>query len=411
MRSGRGDAIRIALVTLVATRLAVWAVALWAGLTAQRNELAARYFDLPQFTQPFGWDVLNSVFGALSRWDAVWYLMIAGNGYNGPDGLPAAAGANQWGVSVVFFPGYPLLVRVASGFADSAGARIVAAFALSLLAYGAALYLLYRLTDLELGPRVATWAVALLAVFPGALFLGVPYSESAFLFFSIASFVAARRERWALAGGFGAAAAVTRFAGIALIVPLVFLYLDAQGRRVRADAAWLLLVPLASLIYLGYAGHLTHDPLGYFHTGRAYGRATADPFTLLWHSLEAGGEGFGRLYLGLGRDHITAPRAMLDLSGLVAFAAAAALTVSAWRNLPRAYGAYAAVALIFILYAGPRPHPLESALRYLVVVFPLFMELARLVAGRARAALALAGAFAASLLGVTIQFSRWWFVG
>ena len=86
-------------------------------------------------------------------------------------------------------------------------------------------------------------------------------------------------------------------------------------------------------------------------------------------------------------------------------------TVTAWRSLPRAYGAYAAVSLVFILYAGPREHPLTSALRYLVVVFPLFIELARLLAGRTRAALAVAAVFGCGLLAVTVQFARWWFVG
>jgi hypothetical protein len=82
-----------------------------------------------------------------------------------------------------------------------------------------------------------------------------------------------------------------------------------------------------------------------------------------------------------------------------------------WRKLPRAYAAYALVSLVFILYAGPRQHPLTSALRYLVVVFPLFIELARLVAGRLRLAVATAAVFGVSLAAVTVQFARWWFVG
>lgn len=396
----------------------MWSAAIAGRLIWGRDEVTPQYLDLPQFTQPFRSSVPNLVAGVLSRWDAVWYLMIAGNGYNGPGGLPSPDGPNQWGASVVFFPGYSLLVRAASGFAGSAGLRLVVAFVLSLLAYGAALYLFYVLTDKELGSRAALWAVLLLAVFPGALFLGIPYSESAFLFLSIASFLAARRHRWALAGALGGGAALTRFAGIALVVPLALFYLDANGRQLRRDVAWLLLVPAASVAFLAYAAFLTHDPLAYFHTGRAYGRATADPFSLLWTSTKVAAHGFGVLYLGT---HGDGPRyvgsdagvglAIIDLTRFLAFASAVALTVTAWRNLPRAYGAYCAVSLVFILYSGPRGHPLMSAVRYLVVVFPLFMELGRMLAGKKRVALAIAGVFLAGLVATTVQFARWWFVG
>jgi hypothetical protein len=407
----RQPALRAALIALIGTRLFVWGMAIAGRLIWGRNDVNPQYFDLTQFTQPFGSKGVNLVVGVLSRWDAVWYLLIASNGYVGPAGLPSPNGPDQWGASVVFFPGYPDLVRVASGFAATPVATIIAAFAVSLIAYGVALYLLHRLTDLELGPAAAGWAVALLALFPGALFLGIPYSESLFLALSLGAFVAARSGHWPLAGLLGGSAALTRFAGIALFVPLVLFYLQRNGRRIRWDAAWLLLVPAASIAFLAYAGHLSHDPLGYFHTGRAYGRATADPFSLLWTSISAAGSGFGVVFLGHGGGTDPTPQAIIDLTRFIAFAGAVALTVSAWRNLPRPYGAYAAVSLVFILYAGPREHPLTSALRYLVVVFPLYMELARLLAVRPRLALATAGVFAVSLAAVTVQFARWWFVG
>ena len=43
-------------------------------------------------------------------------------------------------------------------------------------------------------------ALLLLAVFPGALYFGAPYSESLFLLCSVGAFLAARKDRWALAG-------------------------------------------------------------------------------------------------------------------------------------------------------------------------------------------------------------------
>jgi hypothetical protein len=390
----------------------VWGIAVAGRLIWGRNDVNPAYFDLNTLTQPFGSKGANLVVGVLSRWDAVWYLLIAANGYTGPHGLPSPNGPDQWGASVVFFPGYPGLIALAAGFAGSHAITILAAFAVSLIAYAVALYLLYRLAELELGPAVARWSVVLLALFPGALFLGIPYSESAFLAFSIGAFLAARHERWAVAGMLGAAAALTRFAGVALFVPLVLFYLERNGRRIRPDAVWLLLVPAACFAFLTYAGHLTHDPLGYFHTGRAYGRETADPLSLLWTAGSAAARGYRALFLGdAGASADPNPQAIVDLTRFIAFAGAVALTVTMWRKLPRPYGAYTFVSLVFILYAGPREHPLTSALRYLVVVFPLFIELARLVAGRMRLAVATASVFAVALAAVTVQFARWWFVG
>jgi hypothetical protein len=407
----RRPALVTALVALAATRLAVWGIAIGGRLIWGRNDVNPAYFDLSQLTQPFGSKAADLVVGVLSRWDAVWYLLIAANGYNDPHGLPSPNGPDQWGASIVFFPGYPGLIDLFSGFSGSAVVKILSAFGVSLVAYAVALYLLYVLAELELGPAAARWAVALLALFPGALFLGIPYSESAFLAFSLGAFLAARQERWALAGMLGAAAALTRFAGVALFVPLAVFYWERNGGRLRRDAAWLLLVPAACFAFLAYAGHLTDDPLGYFHTGRAYGRATADPFSLLWTSVSAASDGFGVIFLGHSNGPDPTPQAIVDLTRFVVFAGAVALTVTMWRKLPRAYAAYALVSLVFILYAGPRQHPLTSALRYLVVVFPLFIELARLVAGRLRLAVATAAVFGVSLAAVTVQFARWWFVG
>jgi hypothetical protein len=87
------------------------------------------------------------------------------------------------------------------------------------------------------------------------------------------------------------------------------------------------------------------------------------------------------------------------------------VAASAWRNLPRPYSAYAVVSLLVILCTGPRDHPLEWALRYLAVVFPLFMEAGRLAARRPRVGWAAGAVMACGLAAVTTQFARWWFLG
>lgn len=406
----RGSALRVALLTLVATRAAVLGIAVGARLLWGRNDVNPAYFDLGQLTQPFTSSAANLVGGVLARWDAVWYLLISTNGYDGPGGLPSPNGSDQWGASINFLPGWPIVVRVASGFAASHVAVLLAAYLMSLVAYAVALGLMYRLAELELGREAAVWSVVLLAVFPGALFFGTPYAESLFLALSIGSLYAARIGRWRSACLIAAAAALTRPPGVLLVFALWLAYRDGWGGEQRR-VWWLLLVPAAFAGFLGYTWALTGDPLAYFHIGDAFRRALYDPVTAFVLSVKAAGEGFGTIFLGTGSGPDPVPNAIIDLTRLIAFVLAAALTVSGARHLPRPYTAYAAASLLVILCSGPRNHPLQWSLRYIAVVFPVFLEAGRLAVRRRRVAVAGAAVMVAGLAGVTTQFARWWFVG
>src|SRR4051794_1517892 len=182
----RASALRDAAVALVASRLLVWVAAVVAAAVARPDSGAsAQAFDRPELTHPFG-PALDALFAPLARWDAVWYLGIAHSGYDG--------------ASTAFFPLYPLLVRGLAPAGDPAS-LLFAAFVVSLAALAGALYLLRRLAELELGSAsAARRAVLLLAFFPGALWLGAPYSESLFLLLSVGAIYAARTGHWAWAG-------------------------------------------------------------------------------------------------------------------------------------------------------------------------------------------------------------------
>src|SRR3954452_10203486 len=162
-RSRVDAALRDALTAFLASRLLVWIVGVVAAaIVSPDGGQSALSFDRPDLTHPFGAG-LDSLFAPLARWDSVWYLGIAHGGYDG--------------ASTAFFPVYPLLVRaLAPG--GSPAALLVSAYAVSLASLAAALYLMRRLAEIELGPEAARRAVLLLAFFPGALWLGAPYSES-----------------------------------------------------------------------------------------------------------------------------------------------------------------------------------------------------------------------------------------
>src|SRR5581483_6042753 len=144
-----------------------------------------------------GW---HSLFTAWERFDGLWFLRIAAEGYRSSDG------------SAAFFPLYPLLTRAVSfliGHHPFAAALIV-----SNASFAGALCALYLLTASDRSEPVARTTVLFLAVFPTAFFFFAPYSESLFLLLAVTAFWGARTRRWAVAGAAGALAALTRNVGI-----------------------------------------------------------------------------------------------------------------------------------------------------------------------------------------------------
>ena len=146
----------------------------------------------------------HHVVTAWERFDAQWYLRIAADGYRVDD------------ASAAFFPLYPLLTRLVG--AALGDAWLLGAYLVSNVALVVALTVLYRLTALELSEAAARRTVLYLAVFPTALFLYAPYTESLFLALVVGALYAARRSAWALAGVLGALAALTRSTGLLLVL-------------------------------------------------------------------------------------------------------------------------------------------------------------------------------------------------
>src|SRR5919206_811606 len=101
------------------SRLLVWgcgaAAAALLGLSAR-----VQLFDPGAVTRPFG-PAGNALVAPFARWDSVWYLAIANDGYPADDPRRAA-----------FFPLYPLLVRAVKAFV---GSPIVAGVAVSLACF------------------------------------------------------------------------------------------------------------------------------------------------------------------------------------------------------------------------------------------------------------------------------------
>jgi Mannosyltransferase (PIG-V) len=410
------------------SRLGIFLVALFATLSTPGGVSAANAarFDVPSLTHPLG-GVGDILLSPLARWDSVWYLSIANHGY-GAAGSPRTA----------FFPLYPLLSGSLGQFGGgSEGAVLIASYVVALSALLGALYLLHRLTTLELGPRAARPAVLLLCLFPASLFLGAPYSESVFLLASIGAFYAARTGHWALAGMAAAAASGTRSAGVLLLLPLALLYLygpraDRPGARrgataswrewirpafpLRRDAAWLALAPAGLLAYAVFLAIAHGDALAFSSAQDLWSRHFAGPFVGVWDGAVAAFDGLRQLASGsrdtiyfaaAGGDPFRVASINLMLFATLGFAVVA--TVGVLRRLPFAYGTYLVVALALPLSYPVTPQPLMSLPRFLVVLFPIFMWLGAVTSERGNTE-RVAAAFALGLGLFTAQYASWFFV-
>jgi 4-amino-4-deoxy-L-arabinose transferase-like glycosyltransferase len=178
--------------------------------------------------------------GMWLRWDTPWYLEIAAHGYN------------CYGTSA-FMPLYPLLIR---GLGFLTGDNLLAAALLiSSVASFLVFYLLYQLArELTGSSEIARASVVALALFPVAFFLMAGYTEALFLALAIGAYLAARRERWLLAGALAALATLTRLQGVLLLALLGLELLLAQRSRLKDWRPWLALLfaPAALALFIGF---------------------------------------------------------------------------------------------------------------------------------------------------------------
>lgn len=402
------------------SRLAVWAAGVL-GLLWLGRAPGSEQFDPAHLTTPYS-PLGDLLVAPAARWDSVWFLTVARDGYGDAHDHAQAA----------FFPLYPLLVR-ALGWV--VGSPLLAGILLSLACMLVALVLLHRLAALELGERDARGTVLLVAFAPTAVFFSAVYSESLFLLVSVGAFLAARQGRWAWAGAFAMLAALTRNSGILLLVPLALLFLyGPRADRAAAVAAaarpgwarlrprhplapqalWLGLAPLGLALWLGWCALALGDAFAPYHAQALWLRhfeplgAVDGGVRAAWLGLRQLAHGAEpRYFTDNGGDPFEVAGQSLMLLGFLVFVLLA--LVGALRRLPFAYGAYAAVALAMTLSYPVDAQPLMSLPRYVVVLFPLQMWLARWAGERGGVERAVGAS--AVLLGLfAAHFARWGFL-
>ena len=346
--------------------------------------------------EPIGNTTAGAVF---HQFDASYYLAIASHGY-------IAAAPNN----LAFFPLYPSLIR-ALGFLI--GSDVIAGLVISTASFALALMLLHRLTELELGSRAADATVLLVAFAPLSFFFTAIYTESVFLLLSVAAVLAARRERWALAGILAGLAALTRPTGVLLVVPLVIMRLKGR-RRLGRQLAWAL-SPVAVLgAYLAILAANGFSWLAPFRVEAFWQRADVGPITGIASAVVTAVNSAAAIVLR-GQPvfdptlkGLFTPNAECVLLLLVLVIAVVFL-VACFRRLPLQYGAYGAAVLLMCVSSPAVGQPLVSFDRYVLTIFPLWMAAGAWIAQRRLERVAVA---AGSILLVfyTVYFARGSFI-
>jgi hypothetical protein len=374
------------------SRAAIWLTAVFALFFFEPNRHpnadrwdTARMHDLGYFTDVW------------ARWDSDFFLRIAQHGYDD--------------TSAAFHPLYPALIAVLGRVFF--GHYVLAGLVISLAAALGAFVLLYRFAEERLGVEGGRRTVLYLAIFPMTLFLQAVYSESLFLLLAIGAFLLADRRRFAAAGVVAGLAILTRAAGLALL-PALALLAWRHRDRMRALGGVALAVPVAAIYPLVLWLQLG-DPFAFTDAQDRWHRhvSAAGPLGGIWDGLVAGWRGLEQFVVGHGTNvpgtdpmHAAAEnlQALLFLIPLIA------LTVVVWRRFGAPLGLFAAISLAIPLSYPSSRWPLLSLPRFGLVIFPLFLAMAALTAGRPRLHTAVV-ACSSMLLGVAVaQWALWQWV-
>jgi hypothetical protein len=185
--------------------------------------------DKPYLIEPF---MNNQV-----AWDSAFYLSIATKGYNDPvvGMFPVTKGVPRpsYSLNYAFFPMYPIFIWLFAWPLKVLGMNAIATATLSGVIVSAlgtllAMIALYCLTTDDEDHDTSLRAVFYLIVFPMGFFLAMVYTEGLFLGLSFACLAAIRNKQWFLAGMLAGLATLTRTLGGALMIPMIWAWMEQK---------------------------------------------------------------------------------------------------------------------------------------------------------------------------------------
>lgn len=280
--------------------------------------------------------------GVWERFDTVWYLHIAAQGYDRPE-------------TVVFYPLYPVLIRTITSVV---GEPLAAALLVSTIASFFLFWGFQKLFMLDLQYDYVVRALVILFAWPASFIFFAGYPESLVIALSIWSIYFARTHRWWYAGVVGLLAGTAKAVGALVVVPLAVLAVRERNPRALSFALCLL-GPLGYFVFLA----LLNLPL------------PSEAYPSYWSTVAAIP---GSTLLDALRQLLVAPpSSAIKLATNLALLFGVIIPALCIR-IRLEYTLFAA-ALLCAFLAKKSEALLQSTARYVVEIFPGFASLARLI--------------------------------
>jgi len=327
-------------------------------------------------------DVVHHPEHALTVWDrydTVWYLNIARDGYAAHTHDPSEAAA--FADATAFPPLFPLTIRVTAGLLRIP--LLPAALLISFVSLVPALAVFHRLAVHDGGERSARRAFVLLLTAPAAFFLLAPYGAGLLLLLVAGALLAARGGRWMLAGVLAALCLLCKVYEGVVALALMVEYMEQRGWTWRSVVRGALrtLAPCAVALagWSLYLAATLGDPLRFLHAQAMWDRTLSPP----WVAFTWGVQQVTRAW---GVDAIALVR-LLEVCSLVLLLL---LSVHALRRRRRSDAALLGLTFLSVALTGRT----DATHRFLVATPPVFTSLAQVLRRRA----VLAGVALASVL-------------
>jgi hypothetical protein len=306
-----------------------------------------------------------------ANFDGVHYLTIAEKGYIGT------------GLIQAFFPGYPLSMMALNWVVSNS---LISGLIIANVSLVLTVYLWFLLMKKDYGWEQAKLSGIAFLLFPTAFFLGAVYGESLFIGLVLASFLAARHQRWAWVGLFAGLASATRVVGVLLIPALVCELMLQVYEQQKGAVSWQKVKTTISttfrhrlkdvlLISLGLTGLVAymhflwgefHDPLYFVHVQSEFGGGRQETLVtypqVVWRYLKIlmTYRPFDWKYYALVQEAVVGGLGLIALLWSV-------------RSIRLSYVLFALGAFLVPTMTGT----FSSLPRYILVCFPLFILLAR----------------------------------
>lgn len=268
-----------------------------------------------------------------------------------------------------FPPFYPLLIKLVS--LTTKINAVYSGLLISLLSAAGSIYMIYRLVGKEYNKKTAYKAIIILLTFPVSFYLLCYYTDPLYLLLSLLVFWFLSKKNFPLAALFAAFASGTRITGLVLAIIVIF-----EGIRYFLEKKKFPLVvilsPLGFVAFSIYNWITVKDPLIYLHAQPVYGKAFS-----IFGPITAAVSGIRNVIAGpqpFFDSPFVYPVSILELVSLVFFVT---IIILAYKKIKLIYWLY----MVFNLYVFLAGGILQSFPRYILVMFPIYIFLAKKLNG------------------------------